>query len=485
MSEKRRKIWELYDLLSDREKLICAAWIEAHAGGAENKYVQLFRAMMLSSDDEEIWAKLYPTENYKSNEKKSDNRLRNLYHELAKFIEDYIAFQQFRKAPFLRDLFLIKGLNRRGLGESFRYFFRKVKQRWEKQAIRNSRYYWSLYELEGEGLHHEGKFSKKGNLDYFRKIEANLERALALEIKRAALIGENQPIKGSNVMKTGYIKALASLKINNQVGTKLSEVYEQLLAEKSEKDIDPVIKNIQHIWEERKDKNKGLNLAGDRSHYLNLAYLLVNQITKIYKKNKCLENRLRQYEFYVWMIDQELVFVDGYLPITHYTNVIYTGLNLERWEEVKEMIEKYAHFIPIKNREEVQSYARGLYYFYSKDYSKASLLLNRKYSLLSRDIQARLYLIQTYYELNNFESLNTELINLKKYLRRKQEMNEVNVDKYLLKLRFLEKLSKSETYEDYLLLKRQILSENNQMELDWIAKKCEENLAWLNLHPNK
>ncbi|MEL6255352.1 MAG: hypothetical protein AAFR87_25320, partial [Bacteroidota bacterium] len=193
MPNSRRKIWDLYDLLSEKEVNVCQAWITANVGGKDAMVSKLFRAMQRDREDKLIWKKLYGTEVY------NDNRLRNLFHELGKYLEDYIAFQQFRKAPFLRDLYLIKGINRRGLAESFRYFFRKVKQRWERQPIRNSRYYWALYELEGENFHHASKFPRKEKLDYFRDVEGNLERALNLELLRGSLFSyvsnKNQEIR--------------------------------------------------------------------------------------------------------------------------------------------------------------------------------------------------------------------------------------------------------------------------------------------------
>ncbi|MEO1216318.1 MAG: hypothetical protein AAFY45_22460 [Bacteroidota bacterium] len=480
MPNSRRKIWDLYDLLSEKEVNVCQAWITANVGGKDAMVSKLFRAMQRDREDKLIWKKLYGTEVY------NDNRLRNLFHELGKYLEDYIAFQQFRKAPFLRDLYLIKGINRRGLAESFRYFFRKVKQRWERQPIRNSRYYWALYELEGENFHHASKFPRKEKLDYFRDVEGNLERALNLELLRGSLFSyvsnKNQEIRNPK----GILgeKSFELIEASNFQDVHLIPLYSKLYAfTKGEvKDSGLIINEIKVIWEKNISTDAEFSLAGSKDEFLNLAFILLNKLIEIQNEEPSFENRSLVFNFYVWLIDLELLNFDGYLPVIHYRNVITQGLQIKKWEEVDELIDKFSILLSPQIRKIAKDYARGAYLFLTKEYRKSIRLLNQNFYYFMEDLAARFYIIQAHYELGNFDDLKYRLSLLKAYIKRNKEIDKLRAKLYLKKVQYFQRLCDSNKLIEFENLKQSIQENNDAASPDWLIEKCEENIAWLSLN---
>lgn len=475
MPNSRRKIWDLYDLLSEKEVNVCQAWITASVGGKDAMVSKLFRAMQRDREDKQIWKKLYGTEVY------NDNRLRNLFHELGKYLEDYIAFQQFRKAPFLRDLYLIKGINRRGLAESFRYFFRKVKQRWERQPIRNSRYFWALYELEGENFHHASKFPRKEKLDYFRDVEGNLERALNLELLRNTLYSQKNETNQFAQLKSYEEIAKKGVYPHNYLETLYLEIYR---FQKDELEISQeFLERFSTIWENRQNINHAYCELGDKAEFLNFAFVVLNKFTRINNERIDFGTKEKQLKYYNWLISNDLLNIEGKLPLPHFRNVITLGLKLEQWNEVDRMMNEYANLLPSNLREESVNLSKGRLFFYQKNFQEALPFFVLSYRYFRDYIIARFYLLQTHYELGKLEDLKYQLSLLKTAIKnRAKRLGKPRLERNLLRIFFFEQLCKATTINEFMDLKEEIIEKGKIASPEWLIEKCDENIEWMRLN---
>jgi len=402
---------------------------------------------------------------------------------LGKYLEDYIAFQQFRKAPFLRDLYLIKGINRRGLAETFRYFFRKVKQRWERQPIRNSRYYWALYELEGENFHHASKFPRKEKLDYFRDVEGNLERALNLELLRNAIYSQkNMQTDGLLIELKEYEKtALKSEYLSNSLESLLLDIYSLRFDEVELSD--DLIYQFESIWDNRQDLNYATCKIGDKAEFLNIANIVLNKFTRINNQKVEYDNKLKQFRFYNWLISNDLLNIEGKLTLPHFRNVVTLGLKLERWDEVKHIMNEYIKLLPASVRDETLQLSTGRLFFYQKDFQNALPCFLLSYTYFSDYIIARFYLLQTHYELGKLEDLKYQLSLLKTAIKnRAKKLGKARLERNLLRIHFFDQLCKAKSSDDFVYLKDKILSEGNIASPEWLIEKCRENIEWLSLN---
>ncbi|MEM6803594.1 MAG: hypothetical protein AAF696_19470, partial [Bacteroidota bacterium] len=227
-------------------------------------------------------------------------------------------------------------------------------------------------------MHHLIKFPAKEKLDYNENIIGNLEKSLSLDSLRAMLLATANEKSLSTEIKTTFLKSFAEgylLKIDKSEN-KLMKLYSGLfyfLKDENKNNLE-VIQKIQELWEKRNSQD--LCLAGAKAEYTNFAMMLLNKLIEIQNKYPSIENRTEVFNFYSWLIAQELFHLDGYLPASHFRNLIGQGLQIKKWEEVEDIIEKYSNFLSPAIRKSTESLAKGILYFSKGDIRKAIPFLN-------------------------------------------------------------------------------------------------------------
>lgn len=161
------------------------------------------------------------------------------------------------------------------------------------------------------------------------------------------------------------------------------------------------------------------------------------------------------------------------ISIYNYKNILTLALKIEDYAWAEIFLNEYKKFLPEKERENIYKYNYAIYCFRKKDYNKAIQLLqaaNLKEVLFNLD--ARRMLARIYYDLKEFNALDSYIESSKIYLHRQKELG-YQKEMYINFFRIIEKLLKidfkSVTVKEQL---RQEITETQLLaERDWLLSK--------------
>ncbi len=133
---------------------------------------------------------------------------------------------------------------------------------------------------------------------------------------------------------------------------------------------------------------------------------------------------LKEYlQVYRHALEREAVFEDGFLDPLQFKNTILIALRDGQFEWTKNYIEVYQHRIAEVHRENAVNYNYATLYFYQKEYDKAlDYLRGVEYENITYNLNAKAMLLAIYYEIDEFDALESLFDAISAYLNRHKEI---------------------------------------------------------------
>ncbi len=129
------------------------------------------------------------------------------------------------------------------------------------------------------------------------------------------------------------------------------------------------------------------------------------------------------FQLYKRLLDKALLYEDGILSEWHYKNIVTTGIRLRQMDWVRQFIETQKERLAPEARDNAYRFNLASYYHAAGLYDKVlRLLLQVEYSDLRYSLGAKALLLRTYYELREFEALDSLVGSMRQYLQRNQLM---------------------------------------------------------------
>ncbi len=249
--------------------------------------------------------------------------------------------------------------------------------------------------------------------------------------------------------------------------------------------------------------HKMLTDFGTVSHYFDLKPLLYqhinlfpdHEINNIYKYllNYCVrkinfgeESFYREiHELYKILLQQRIIFQNGYLTQWTYINIITAGIRLKEYRWTEGFIFEYRNALLPENRNNVFNYGLSALYFEKNDYLKALGYLNTvEFTDPSYHLRAKILQLKSYFELKEEEAMLSLIDAFQKYINRSKNIPEyqkkanhnfLKLTKQLYKLR----IQRDTTHKLVFARKHQsILEELKKMEpvanKKWLREKANE-----------
>jgi hypothetical protein len=163
----------------------------------------------------------------------------------------------------------------------------------------------------------------------------------------------------------------------------------------------------------------------------------------------------------------------GVLSPYTYKNVLMLALKINNYDWAEQFLADYKSFLPEKERDNLYKYNYAIFCFRKKDYTKAIQLLqevNLKEVLFNLDARRMLALI--YYDLNEFNALDSYIESSKIYLHRQKELG-YQKEAYANFFRIIEKLLKTDLKSSLIKeqLRQEIVETQLLAERDWLLSK--------------
>lgn len=420
-------------------------------------------------DKKQVWELIYPNDPF------DYDRLRKLIHLLMVLGEDFLAQLAYDDNSAHRVHYLLQMLHRKEMEEFIQSTIQAGINVLKKENNRNGNYYYDLYSIEKYKYILENIESARvkklniqklniseidGHLNHFYFSEKLKYYCLLLSWSKMINVELNVPLipEITTIVKMGNYLQIPSIAIYYQIyltyiePNELEHFYE----------LKKLIKNYIHLFpsEDAKDiMNSAINYTIQKHNSGNTSFYLENFL--IYKD----------------AIEKEIILANNELSPWAFKNIITLGLRLNEFEWVQNFINNYGIKINKEYRENAINYNLASMYFYKKEYNKAIPLLQRvQFDETTYGLGAKSLLLACYYELDEFEALQSFYDSFKIFVNRNKSITDERKKSYLQLIKLTKKLTENNDNKLKLThLKTEIL-ESQATSKSWLLEKVDELL---------
>ncbi len=415
-----------------------------------------------------IWSHLFKGTPY------NDSKFRKLNNDLLSLFERFLTIEEFEDDALNRPNFLIKYLTKNKIEKLYSSSLNKAFRLSERNLEKSGDYYYQQYKLQKNIFNLTTDFERKINpIDKDENIES---------------INENLDVFYFTEKMKYYSTVLSWKKIIT-----------------SKDDISFIEEIIEYV-----ERNQLIKFLPIRTYYTVLKTLLepeniqhFNDLKEIISKdlmsfpddeaksifdaaqNYCIRKKnLGEVQFISEHIDlirsglKTNVLLDGqFLSPTTVRNITFLGLNLKEFDFVENFLADYAHLIEDKYRSSILGHNMALLSFYKKDYdSVLEHLRDYNYESTNYTLATKSLMLATYYELDEYDVLDTFLSSFKTYLRRKKEIPEGRRNNYLNLIKITGRiLSLKPGDKDSLAkIENEVREERSIASKNWLMEKINE-----------
>jgi len=164
---------------------------------------------------------------------------------------------------------------------------------------------------------------------------------------------------------------------------------------------------------------------------------------------------------------------DGILSSFTYKNITRLGMALSENDWVEEFLETYKKYLHPRERDNNWRYNLAFFYFQQQKYKQAmQLLLQVEFKDVLYNLDARRILLKSYFELGEFNALESLLDSFSRYIHRQKDIG-YHRENYLNMIRFVKKIIHGRIADKKIVqqLVKEIETTNGLAEREWLLEK--------------
>lgn len=410
-------------------------------------------------DKKVVFEKVYPKKSYKE---------RTIY-DLTTFafqaLEEFLMLEEFRANKHKNLLELTNAYQNKGLFAYSKKTIAKLEQNLEKQAIKNSIYHFQHYQLKYNAyLQHHHLQQQRNAPVYLQEVSNSLDTAyIAEKLKQACLMIAHQAMYNTNYA-TGLLPFIVSYiqedpKVLKTPAVAIYYYCYQLLTQSAEtsffQEFKQLLSTYIHLFPVQETKD--------------LYLLAINFCIKTYNNGQ--EQYLKEtFELYQQALDKDILLENGQLSAFAFTNIIGIALKLGQLAWTSDFIETYQHYLDSEIKKTYVHYSIAKLKFAQQKYSEAMLLLQQVDSSdLFLNISVKVMLLKIYYELAEYDVLDSFLHSFNVFLQRKKLIG-YHKENYLNVIKLTQKLLTVNSFDKEAIaaLWQQIQNTPKLSEQEWL-----------------
>ncbi len=398
-------------------------------------------------------------------EKIKDDDFRYLMSYLLQLLYQFLSLQDWENNTIQREIGLQKNLSVRNLEKISEKKSVKVIELLEEKPFRDAQYHFQKYQYLLEKYNNVHKKRRSGEMFLAEMSEEFTKYYLAEALRQSCMLISHQ-----NVTKQNYDLSFSEELIrfveskNYQKVVAIAVYYHSFLSLKNPE-------NEAHFYELKTILTTNWQLFSHeeiRDMYL----IAINYCIK--KQNQGKANFVKEgFDLYVAGLENKVLLENGIMSVFTYQNTHLLAIKLKEYDWVLRFLEDYKVFLPQEQRENHYNFNIAQYYFRVKNYKKAmSLLQTIEFQDVSHNLDARKMLLIMYYDLGEYDAMDSLMESFKTYLHRQKDLayhkeSFTNLLKFSKKLLLLNAMNKAE--KDF--FKQEIIDCNVLAEKNWLLEQ--------------
>jgi len=422
-------------------------------------------------DKKTIWNSILENKNY------NDSKFRKLNSDLLKLFEQFIRIEAFEADKKTRLTVELKAINNRNLDILYNSTKAKI-DRYKKYNIdKSADHYYYLYETEKTKFELKTDIERKNkktdftkefnisnisiNLDIFylseklKYISTTLSWSKLYKIKIEPF--DISPIKKIISDKKEIIPPIA---LYYQIYLTLTEPEE-----------------LRHFLILRKLIHKYLDVFPPKEQRYILDSAVSYGVGKV--NSGFLELQKPTLDLYKEALEFEGFYDAGFLSPTSFRNIVFFALRTKEFDWAESFVNTYGERLKEEQRENAKTFNLARIAFYKKEFNQVIQLLQLvEYDDVFYNLVSRTFLLASYYELEEYDSLEALINSTNVYLRRDKGISESSKRNYLNQNRFLKRIMNVNQNDKSAIekLKRQLSDTKGVASKPWLVEKINELL---------
>lgn len=414
MDISNSKLLLLFDALSSEELKGLSKAVQSPFFNTRDEELRLFNYLLKNSKDKREQLQTDLIYKYVFKHDKTDlAKLRHVMTYLTRIIKRYITINEFEQNKSLNHLLYIRTLRQRNLNKLFTITYKEAEQYLSQQALLEPDINFYKLQLHTEYYAHSIVNRKAENHD-LQKLSEDLDTYYAIQkLKHACNI-----LSYKNIFQFDH----------------RPELIDEVLALIQRKNLlaDPLVNILYYSYQ-------CLSYPDNEQYFGQLKNALLTNVSIIDLRelkdmftlaiNYCIkrlnvgESRFYNevFDLYRSGIENRVFEENGQLSPFTYKNIVSIAIGLKEHDWCKSFIVDYKQKLKPAYQVDFYTYSLARYYFSIDDYDKVIDLLHEvEIKEQFTELDARVLLIKTYYELNEFNLLDYSISNLKQQIKRKK-----------------------------------------------------------------
>lgn len=406
------KLYLLFDKLTKKELLQLRKFLQSPYFTQRKDLFRLFETLAEDRQRERphpekkiLYRKVFPKKAYR------DLRLRATMSDLQEMIEQFLLIETSSMQSLDAKMELTRLYRQRDIPKHFHHTFRESGELLEEAPQRDAQYYQRRLELQTEWLQFALRSSRTAELN-LQEIADTLDTAYIIRKLRHTCT----QLSHQKVFQTEYDFGFLPSLLPVLESSPLLEIpavavyyycYRFLTEAYSPEHFQTFRKTLFDYEEHFPDEElKSLFLLA-----INFCIRQFNEGDLFFAEEGL--------TLYSKGLERGLLLENGRISRFALNNIVGFGIRLQAWERVNFFLEEYGPRLEAENRESTLHFNRARLAYARKDYRQAMLLLQSSdFKDLVNNLITKTILLKIYYELGEFDSLESHLTSMEAFIRR-------------------------------------------------------------------
>ncbi len=463
------KLIGLFYKLSGYERAALRRWVQSPYHNRRDDVIALFNYLQQADPmesnhlhREKIFAAVYPNEIF------DEPRLRYVMSFLVQVIEDFLVVENCLSNKVVYNQLLTEQYFKLQLPNAHKHSIERAQQHLRKQPLRHSEYSFYSYKLAWNGF----QATEESGRDKERSMQVLSDDLdsyfIAEKLKQICSMLAHQAVYHIDY-KLGLFDAVIQHIEQTPALLQQSAIavyYLYYKAVTQPKNYEPF-----NIF---KEKLLATTHEFPANEMRSLYILAINYgIRHINTNMDFVRETLNLYQA---ALEYGLLLVNGKISRFAFKNIVAIALHLQEYEWTKQFIENYKEYLPSEFRDTYINFSLSKLYFEQQDYNEAMQHLQRvEYEDIFLNLSAKIMLVKIYYELGEYDVLDSFLASFRVFLNRKKKKLSYHYENYkniilaVYKLVHVNPFSKS----DIAKLREKITSLPVLTERDWLLRQLD------------
>ncbi|MBY5958431.1 hypothetical protein KUV50_09830 [Membranicola marinus] len=466
------KIYRIIAGMTSRVRQEVIPYLENYTGGRHTLTFRLYEVVSAhlekgtgNLDRKDVWKKLYKSKDIK------DVTLRKMCADLMNHMELALSALRLKESPMDRRLYYLNFLMDHEFDHDLvtKEISKSVRLFQSENNDQGPGYYerFRLEELDYGNNFRSGSAWKKSNID---RIDENLNAFFVLEKLRLALSIYSRQKYIQYEKELPFLEVIFQLiDSGNLDDYPLIRLYYYAVLTYQNEDGDQMYFNL-------KAGLNALPLQKGNDYVRELITIALSYCIGKINQNQSSFYR-EALDWYQMMIRASILVENEHLAATTYRNIVLIAIRLQEYDWAINFAEDYSVYLKSDIRESTMMLSLGQIAFNKEDYDQViRYLMNVDYISLSYNLQSKLILAATYYELGEYDLLSNFLSTFSTYLRRKKSgLSSEKYDRHQRFINLLNQITKTPDWEHekWQDLLHQLQSDHEVVSYSWLVEKIE------------